>query len=101
MDHLQLRCEDLHALYVVDLTSEMITYYGETEGVPEYINILKDNKKKSQRSKIPTPNVTLVIIARKFILLAQAFTPEMKEWLNKRSVNKKWLLRNSTFLESQ
>ena len=56
MDHLQLRCEDLHALYVVDLTSEMITYYGDEACVPRNINMLEKSYKKVQREKIPIPD---------------------------------------------
>ena len=65
MDHLQLRCNWIHTLDVINLTSKMLTYYSNTAGVPKYINILKDAKKKSHQVQLPIPNVTLMAIATK------------------------------------
>ena len=79
MNHLQLRCGSLHALNVFDLTYEILTNYGDTADVPKCINMLEDAHKKAQQSKILIPNVTLMVIATKFILQAQGFTLEMKQ----------------------
>ena len=49
MNHLQLRCGGLHTLNVVDLTSEMLTYYGYAAHVLGYINMLENAQKKLQR----------------------------------------------------
>ena len=40
MDHPQLCCYIIHTLNVVDLISEMLTYYGDASRVPGYINML-------------------------------------------------------------
>ena len=47
MDHLQLCCSGIHAIDIVDITSEIITYYGDAAGVLKYINMLKDAQKKT------------------------------------------------------
>ena len=55
MDQLKLRCRGLHVLDIVKLTSEMLTYYGDAEGVPEYINIIKGAHKKGSMGATPRP----------------------------------------------
>ena len=79
MDHLQLHCSGLHTLDVVVITSNMLTYYGDSAGIPEYINMIEDAQKKPQRKKLPIPDITLVDIAKKSILQAQLFTLDIKE----------------------
>ena len=79
MDHLQLHCSGLHTLDVVVITSNMLTYYGDSAGIPEYINMIEDAQKKPQRTKLPIPDITLVDIATKLILQAQLFTLDIKE----------------------
>ena len=48
MDHLQVRCGGLHMLNVVNLTYEMVTYYGDAAFIPEYIIMLEDAQQKVQ-----------------------------------------------------
>ena len=40
---------------VVDLTSEMLTYYGDEEGIPEYINMLEESQKGHSGRNSPYP----------------------------------------------
>ena len=68
MDHLQLSYGGLHTLDIVDITSQMLTFYGGAAGITKYINMLEYNQKKSQQIKLPMPNVTLIDIATKSIL---------------------------------
>ena len=46
MYHLQLHYRGLHVLEFVNLTSDIITYYGDVAGVPRYINMIEDSQKK-------------------------------------------------------
>ena len=56
MDHPQLCCYGIHELNVVDLISEMLTYYCDEACVPGYINILENAQKKVQSSQLPITN---------------------------------------------
>ena len=38
----------IHAIDVIDLTSEMLAYYGDAAGVPKYIKTTENNQKKAQ-----------------------------------------------------
>ena len=78
MYHIQLRYDCLHALEVVNLTSDILTYYGDASGIPEYINMLEDTQKKAQQAQIPIPDVTIMAIDTKLLLQAQYFTPKTK-----------------------
>ena len=40
IDHLQMCCYSIHTLNVVDIISEMLTYYVDASRVPGYINML-------------------------------------------------------------
>ena len=42
LTHLQVGCTGLHALDLLALHNEMQRYHLELEGIPEYINILRD-----------------------------------------------------------
>ena len=99
MDHHQLCCGGFHMIDVIILTSKMLTYYGDKEGVPEYINMLEDYQKKAHRVQLPVPDVSLVEITTKSMLQDQAFTTDMKEWEEKLPMNKMWSLWKSTFPE--
>ena len=78
VDHLQLCCGGLHVLDVINLTSDILTYYGEAVVIPEYINMIEGAQKKYQLVQLPVPNVTLMAISAKSILQAQAFIPNTK-----------------------
>ena len=43
LDHLQSMCVGLHATDVLNIQNEMHTYHEDMEGIPEYINKLKDD----------------------------------------------------------
>ena len=47
LDHLQLHCVGLRVLDTVDLQVDMRLYYVKVTGIPEYINMLKEDHKKA------------------------------------------------------
>ena len=71
IDNLQLCCGGIHAINIVEITSEMLTYYSDLAGVPKYINMIEDAQKKAQQAQPPILDVTLVAIATKLILQSQ------------------------------
>ena len=42
-------------IVIVNLTSDIITYYSDASGVPKCINMLKDDHKETQRAQLPIP----------------------------------------------
>ena len=47
LKHLQAMCVGLHATDVLNLQNKMQTYHEYMEGIPDYINKLKDAQKHS------------------------------------------------------
>ena len=67
-------------IFVVKITSKVLTYYGDAAGVPEYTKMIEDAQEKAQWEKLPVPNTTLMSISTKSILQAQAFIPKINKW---------------------
>ena len=87
-------------LDVVNLTSKILTYYDDTVGITEYINILGGAKKNSYQAQLLILDVTLMAIVTKYIPYYQAFTPKMKELEKNHPVDKTWVIWKLTFLEA-
>ena len=45
--HLQMGCTRRHDLNLLDLHNEMQRYHLKVEGIPEYINMLKDAQRQA------------------------------------------------------
>ena len=48
MEHLDANCGGLHPSDLVHLSTDMIGYYAQAEGIPEYINMLEEAQRKLQ-----------------------------------------------------
>ena len=46
MDHLDANCGGLHPVDLINLPTEMMSFYATAEGIPEYINKLEDAQRK-------------------------------------------------------
>jgi hypothetical protein len=73
IDHLDKNCGGLHAIDLVNLPTEMLAYYAAAEGIPKYINMLKDAQRKAQRAAMPIADVQLVAIASTAVLGSQQY----------------------------
>ena len=58
--HLQAGCTGRHALDLLTLHNKMHHYHIEVEGIPEYINILKDAQRQSGRADRTITDDTLL-----------------------------------------
>ena len=63
LTHLQSKFGELHALNVLTVQNKMQHYHIESEGIPEYINTLKETQAKDERANNPIAKEALVIIA--------------------------------------
>jgi hypothetical protein len=69
----------LHAVDMINLRTNMIQYYVQAEGIPQYIVMMEDAQKKAKRAAMPIANVELVMIATAAVLAAQHFPQEVRE----------------------
>jgi hypothetical protein len=80
MTHLNANCGGLHPSELVTLPTDMMGYYGQAEGIPEYINMLEDAQRKLARANLPMSDAQLLAIASMAILASGHFPRPTDEW---------------------
>ena len=96
-DHLEDNCGGLHPSELINLPTEMISFYQKTEGIPEYINDLEDAQRKLARAKLPMSNEQLLAIASTAVLAAQHFPSATDEWEALPPAAKTWAAWKTTY----
>ncbi len=70
----------LHALNMISLCADMIQYYMQADGIPQFIVMMEDAQKRAKRAGMPIANVELVMMALAAVLAAQHFPREVDYW---------------------
>ncbi len=73
MTHLNANCGGLHPSELVTLPTDMMGFYGQAEGIPEYINMLEEAQRKLARANLPMSDAQLLAIASTAILASEHF----------------------------
>jgi hypothetical protein len=81
---------ELHAVNMITLRTNMIQYYVQAEGNPQYIVMMEDVQKKAKRADMLIANVELMMIALAAVLAAQHFPQEVREWEGHPAVGRTW-----------
>jgi hypothetical protein len=71
---------ELHALDMILLCTEMMQYYVQADGIPQFIAMMEDAPKKANWAGIPIADVELVMMALVAVLAAQHFPHEVNDW---------------------
>jgi hypothetical protein len=87
----------LHAINMIALRTNMHNYYTQADGVPQYINMLEDAKKKATWAGMPIADVKLVMMASAAILAAQHFPREVNDWEGLPSASCTWTAWKTAF----
>ena len=90
IDHLDANCGGLHPSELVNLPTEMMTYYAKAEGIPEYINMLEEAQRKLARAKLPMSDDQLLAIASTAVLASEHYPRPTDEWEAKTRNHKTW-----------
>ena len=91
MDHLTANCGGLHPSELVNLPTDMMGYYNEAEGIPEYINMLEEAQRKLARANLPMSDDQLLAIASTSILASGHFPRPTDEWEALPRAGKTWM----------
>ena len=75
--HLQVECTGRHSLDLLTLHNEMQRYHLEVEGIPEYINMLKDAQRQAGQTGRTIAYKTLLHFASTAMLTSDHFPPPM------------------------
>jgi hypothetical protein len=69
----------------------------QADGIPQYINMLKDAQKKAMRAGMPIADVELVMMTSAAILAAQHFPREVNDWEGLPSTSCTWTAWKTAF----
>jgi hypothetical protein len=70
----------LHALNMILLHTDMMQYYVQADGIPQFIVMMEDAQKKAKRAGMPIAGVKLVMMASVAVLAAQHFPRKVDGW---------------------
>ncbi len=80
----------LHAVDMITLRTNMIQYYEQAEGIPQYIVMMEDAQKKVKRAAMPIADVELVMMALAGVLAAQHFPRKVMDWEGRPAIDRTW-----------
>ena len=83
-------CTGRHALDLLALHIKMQHYHLEVEGIPEYINMLKDAQKQAGRAGRTISNKKLLLFATTAILTTERFPRANEDWEDRTEYDKTW-----------
>jgi hypothetical protein len=80
----------LHAIDMISLCTNMMQYYVQADGIPQFIVMMENAKKKAKRVGMPIADVELVMMASAAVLVAQHFLREVDDWEGLPAVCRTW-----------
>jgi hypothetical protein len=80
----------LHAVDMISLRTNMMQYYVQADGIPQFIVMMEDAQKKAKRAGMPIADVELVMMASAAVLAAQHFPREVDDWEGLPAVDRSW-----------
>jgi hypothetical protein len=90
IEHLDANCGGLHPSKLVNLPTEMMSYYDKADGIPEYIDLLKEAQCKLARANLPMSNNQLLAIASTAVLASGHFPRPTDKWEALPRARKTW-----------
>ena len=78
--HLQAGCTGCHSLDLLELHNETQRYHIQVEGIPEYINMVKDAQKQAGRSGRTISDETLLLFASTAMLTTDQYPRTNYDW---------------------
>ena len=80
----------LHAVDMISLRTNMMQYYVQADGIPQFIVMMEDAQKKAKRAGMPIADVELVMMASAAVLAAQHFPRKVDDWEGLPAVDHTW-----------
>ncbi len=70
----------LHALGMITLHTNMMQYYVQVDGFPQFIVMMEDAQKKVTQAGMPITDVNLVMMVLAAVLVSQHFPCKFDDW---------------------
>jgi hypothetical protein len=100
LDHLDANCGGLHPSELVNLPTEMLGYYAEADGIPEYINMLEEAQRKLARANLPMSDDQLLAIASTAILASDHYPRPTDAWEALPRIHRTWTAWKAHYREA-
>jgi hypothetical protein len=75
---------------MITLHTDMMQYYVQADGIPQFIAMMEDAQKKAKRAGMPIADVKLVMMSLAAILAAQHFPCEVDNWEGLPAASRTW-----------
>jgi hypothetical protein len=80
MAHLDANSGGLHALNMITLHTDMMQYYLQVDGIPQFIAMMEDAQKKATWAGMPIADNELIMMSSAAVLAAQHFPRDVDDW---------------------
>jgi hypothetical protein len=80
----------LHAVDMISLRTNMMQYYVQVDGIPQFIIMMEDAQKKAKQAGSPIANVELMMMALAAVLAAQHFPCKVDDWEGLPAIDHTW-----------
>jgi hypothetical protein len=80
----------LHAVDMISLHTNMMQYYVQADGIPQFIVMIEDAQKKTKPAGMPITNVELVMMDLAAVFAAQHFSREVDIWEGLPVIDQSW-----------
>jgi hypothetical protein len=91
IEHLDTNCGGLHPSELINLPTEMMSYYDTVDGIPEYIDLLEEEQRKLACANLPMSDDQLLAIASTAVLASGHFPRPTDEWEALPRASKTWV----------
>jgi hypothetical protein len=80
----------LHVLDMITLSTDMMQYYVQADGTPQFIVIMEDAQVKAKQAGMPIADLKLVMMSLAAFLAAQHFPQEVDDWEGLPTASRTW-----------
>ena len=90
-------CAGLYTVDAVDIPQLVKMLYKDTEGIPQFINVMKAAQRKSKRAKLVMNDKYMHAVALKSLLQSGEYETETREWSKLPEEEQTWVEWKTTF----
>ena len=100
LEYLRTNSGGLHSNDLATLPSEMLHYYADAEGIPEFILALAKAREKLARGGLPMSDATVLATAHSQVFASMHYPEATREWERLPSAQQTWVAWQAKYREA-
>jgi hypothetical protein len=100
LEYLHTNSGGLHSNDLATLPSEMLHYYADAEGIPEFILALAKAREKLARGGLPMSDATVLATAHSQVFASMHYPEATREWERLPSAQQTWVAWKAKYREA-